>query len=52
MRLARSVPEADGSNPAIRKGYVDLKNPESYSEGGKDYQKIITNYYPMPEPKK
>jgi hypothetical protein len=40
------VPNADGSNPAIREGYVDLTKPDTYSEDGKNYTKRISGYYP------
>jgi hypothetical protein len=46
-----SVPNADGSNPAIREGYVDLKRTVTEEDGGKTYEKRISNYYPMPPAK-
>jgi len=43
-----SAPDAQGNNPAIREGYVDLKKSDTYEEGGKNYEKKISSYYPMP----
>jgi hypothetical protein len=45
------VPNADGSNPGIREHYVDLTKPDAYSDGGKQYVKRISGYYPAPVPK-
>ncbi|HSP06861.1 MAG TPA: hypothetical protein VLR94_06760 [Acidobacteriota bacterium] len=47
------VPQADGSNPAIREGYIDLTKKDVYTDDKdqKQYEKRISGYYPVPEPK-
>jgi hypothetical protein len=45
------VPKPDGSNPAIRPGYIDLTQPNYYEANGKTYETRISTHYPMPEKK-